>query len=70
VDELAAALEAHRQTLLLQQHRGLTGGWVFPAKTGGPHPNSVLRKAFKDLLGHLGITKRFTPHGLRRTSMI
>jgi hypothetical protein len=56
-----------RARLINVQARGLEAGWVFPSRTGGLHPNSILDKPFRDLLGHLGITKRFTPHGLRRT---
>jgi integrase len=63
----AAVLREHRSRLVAGQHRGLEAGWVFPARTGGLHANSVLDKPFKDILAHLGITKRFTPHGLRRT---
>ncbi len=65
--EHAEVLHEHRARLIAGQQRGLGEGWVFPSRTGGLHANSVLDKPFKDILAHLGITKRFTPHGLRRT---
>jgi integrase len=65
--EHAEDLHEHRARLVAEQHRGLAGGWVFPSRMGGLHANSVLDKPFKDILAHLEITKRFTPHGLRRT---
>src|SRR5262249_7031249 len=61
-------LKAHRKDLVARQHRGLKEGWVFPSTGGAPHPNSILKKPFADVLAFLGWSKRFTPHGLRRTS--
>jgi integrase len=67
VDELAEVLQEHRQRLLAIQHQGLGERWVFPSDTGAPHHNTILRKPFLDVLAHLNIRRRFTPHGLRRT---
>ena len=66
-DEHAEVLRDHRKALVAEQHRGLSAAWVFPSATGELHGGSVLCKPFKDILAHLKITKRFTPHGLRRT---
>lgn len=47
--------------------REAASGLLFPAADGRHHARTVLRKPFKDILKQAGITKRFTPHGCRRT---
>jgi integrase len=42
-------------------------GLMFPTLDGQHHDRGVLRKAFKSILKRIGITKRFTVHGCRRT---
>ncbi len=63
--ELAQVLTEHREAMS-ERERG--SGWVFPTRLGAPRTRTVLRKPFADILVHAGITKRFTPHGLRRTA--
>lgn len=45
----------------------LESGWLFPSATGGLIAKSILDKPFKKILAEVGIQKRFTVHGLRRT---
>lgn len=67
--ELRDVLREWRQELIRSQHRHLGSGWVFPSKTGKPHHNaSVMRKAFIDVLKEMGLERRFSSHGLRRTA--
>jgi integrase len=42
-------------------------GLIFPNHEGGYHYRTMLQKPFEDICKHAGITKRFTPHGCRRT---
>lgn len=42
-------------------------GLIFPAENGEHHYRTMLAKPFADVLKHAGISKRFTPHGCRRT---
>jgi integrase len=42
-------------------------GLVFAAHDGRHHNRTLLREPFKDICSRAGITKRFTPHGCRRT---
>jgi integrase len=42
-------------------------GLIFPAEDGRHHYRTLLAKPFKDILEHAAISKRFTPHGCRRT---
>ncbi|MSP17528.1 MAG: hypothetical protein EXR73_13135, partial [Myxococcales bacterium] len=47
----------------------LSSGWVFPSHVGKPHHNaSVMRKAFVDVLKEMGLDRKFSSHGLRRTA--
>jgi len=41
--------------------------WVFPSARGKPHPSGVLRKPILRIAAVIGLRKRITPHGLRRT---
>ena len=64
VPELAAILQA--------QERRLSAcvpamAWVFPSKSGKPHPSGVLRKPIRRVAAIIGLRRRITPHGLRRT---
>ncbi len=44
-------------------------GWVFPSNTGKPHHNaSAMGKAFEACLKEIGVDRRFSSHGLRRTA--
>lgn len=65
--ELAAILRAHRQLLLVKQNKGLEQGWCFPSRKGTLRTPSTLAKAWQACMKEAGITRRFTPHGLRRT---
>lgn len=46
----------------------VASGLAFPSASGGYRARSCLDKPFKDICKEAGITKRFTPHGCRRTS--
>lgn len=45
----------------------LASGLMFPTPDGRHHSRTILYKPFNDIREHAGITKRFTPHGCRRT---
>jgi integrase len=65
--ELTEILKAHRVELMRAQNPGLAKGYMFPSKTGTLRtPNSV-DAAWSKCLAKVGITKRFTLHGLRYT---
>jgi integrase len=64
-DELKAALEAHEAALNDDQK---DSGLVFPSEGGGFRSRSVLDEPFRIILKAAGISKRFTPHGCRRTA--
>ncbi len=72
--ELATLLEAKRAAFTDEQR---ASGLVFPAVRPrhagdpiGPVARSVLDEPFQRWLAKAGITKRFTPHGLRRTAAL
>jgi integrase len=68
-DELRDVLEAWRQELLRSKHRHADSGWMFPSRAGKPHHNSsCLTKVFADCLKAIGVERRFSSHGLRRTA--
>lgn len=68
-DELRDVLREWRQEMVRTQHRHLGSGWLFPSKAGGPHHNaSCMRKAFIDCLNEMGLDRKFSSHGLRRTA--
>jgi len=68
-EELRDVLQSWRQELLGTQHRHIHTGWVFPSRAGKPHHNaSCMRKAFVDCLQEMGLARRFSSHGLRRTA--
>jgi integrase len=69
IEELRGELVAWRQRLVETQQRQLASGWVFPSQVGKPHHNSsCYRKAFVDCLQVVGLDRRFSSHGLRRTA--
>ncbi len=62
-------LKVWRVELLGSVNRDADSGWVFPSRSGKPHHNSsCMRKAFVDCLRHIGVDRRFSSHGLRRTA--
>lgn len=65
--ELAAVLREHRGWLLVTQAPGLAEGWMFPSAAGTLRAPSSVDKAWKRCLTEAGISRRFTPHGLRYT---
>lgn len=63
--EVLEALQVHRATFNDAQR---SSGLLFPSpRTGGHQARTVLARPFEDICKHAGITKRFTPHGCRRT---
>lgn len=58
-------LRVHRERLSEVQ---VASGLVFPAEDGRHHARTILREPFKRIRAIAGITKRFTPHGCRRTA--
>ena len=67
-DELRGVLSEWRE-LLARSHRHADSGWVFPSKAGKPHHNaSGMGKAFEACLKEIGVDRRFSSHGLRRTA--
>jgi integrase len=68
-DELRDVLREWRQEMVRRQHRHVGSGWLFPSRAGHPHHNaSCMRKAFIDCLHLMGLERRFSSHGLRRTA--
>jgi integrase len=68
-EELKEVLTEWRKELVRSQHRHVHAGWIFPSHAGKPHHNSsCMRKAFVDCLKELGIDRRLSSHGLRRTA--
>lgn len=66
VPGVMAVLEEHRSSF---NPRQLESGLIFPSpRTGGVQSRSVLNKPFAAVLADVGITKRFTVHGCRRTA--
>jgi integrase len=67
VPELAALLKEHRIELIKRQNPGLSEGWVFPSDAGGLMYTGQIRKPLRQAAKQVGIGRRITPHGLRRT---
>jgi integrase len=67
VPEVAAVLREHRATLAAQGFGVGESDWVFPDKGGGLLPRCSLRHPMERALRRAKISKRVTPHGLRRT---
>jgi integrase len=67
-DELRQVLAEWREQLR-RSHRHFESGWVFPSKAGKPHHNaSGMGKAMEACLKEIGVDRRFSSHGLRRTA--
>jgi integrase len=67
-DELRKLLGEWREQLR-RSHRHADSGWLFPSKAGKPHHNaSGMGKAFEACLKDIGVDRRFSSHGLRRTA--
>ncbi|HEU0037119.1 MAG TPA: tyrosine-type recombinase/integrase [Kofleriaceae bacterium] len=64
VPELAAILQEHSRRV---KAGAPEMEWVFPSASGKPHPSGVLRKPIQRVAAIIGLRKRITPHGLRRT---
>jgi integrase len=67
VPELQTVLREHRARLASSGISVLDSDWVFPGEDGGLLPRVWLRWALIRVLTRVGITKRVTTHGLRRT---
>jgi integrase len=67
VPELAAVLRAHRARLVAEQHPGLKEGWIFSEADGTLLRKNYLRRPLERVLKRVGIKRRFTVHGFRRT---
>lgn len=65
LEEVAHELD---KAMATQSEEQAQSGLVFPAEDGRHHARTLLREPFKRILAHAGITKRFTPHGCRRTA--
>lgn len=65
--ELAEILKQHRVRMLKEQAPGLEKGLMFPSKVGTYRTPNTLHIAWAKCLELAGISKRFTPHGLRYT---
>jgi hypothetical protein len=52
----------------LPEGRMLDSDLLFPARHGGFRARSVLDKPFKDVASKIGLKKRITPRGMRRTN--
>jgi integrase len=67
-DELRQVLAEWRERQR-RSHRHADSGWVFPSQAGRPHHNaSGMGKAFAACLQDIGVDRRFSSHGLRRTA--
>lgn len=60
-------LRSHLAELVRVQHDGLDDGWMFPSDKGTPRYDTTLAKPLRKALTAAKISKRFTPHGFRRT---
>ena len=67
VPELATVLRAHREQLVAGQHPGLAEAWVFSDERGALLRKNYLRIPLARVVKRVGITRRFTVHGFRRT---
>jgi integrase len=68
-DELRAVLVKWQAELFTSRPKQAGSGWIFPSRPGRPHHNSsCMRKAFLDCLQEIGVHRRFSSHGLRRTA--
>lgn len=65
-EELVEILKWHVDTQL-QCHDQQESDLLFPSITGGFRSPSVLNKPFEDVANEIGLTKKFTQRGMRRT---
>ena len=65
-EALAEVLNEHRARLRRTEEI-FTTGWMFPSEVGTLRVPSTLDKAWAACVKAVGITHRFTPHGLRYT---
>lgn len=63
----ATILKEHRQWLMKRQNPGLAAGWVLPSLRGSLKTPGTLTKTWEGCLKAIGVTERFTVHGLRRS---
>lgn len=64
---LGEILKEHRRWLVERHNPGLAAGWVFPSLRGKLKTPNTLAKTWQGCLDKIGVTDRFTVHGLRRT---
>lgn len=64
VEELALILGEHKQRASEKRE---TSEWVFPSATGKPHTSGAMSKPIRRVASIIGLRKRITAHGLRRT---
>ncbi len=67
VPELAEVLNHHRAKIVAEHGQAAAPAWVFPSPGGGLLRRSVLRWPMARVLKAVGISKRVSVHGLRRT---
>jgi integrase len=60
-------LREHHEKLVANDAPGLAEGWVFPSSVGKLHSKELLRGPLRKALKDVGIERRFTIHGFRRT---
>jgi integrase len=60
-------LAQHREKLVREQHPGVDTGLMFPSRTGGHRPNTVLRKPLHKASRAAGLDIMVTPRVLRRS---
>jgi integrase len=65
--DVSALLQAHRARLEAQGHPSLETGWVFCTRKGALYRSSPINTVLQRHLASVGIAKRLTQHGLRRT---
>lgn len=67
VPELSVVLREHHRRLVVEKAPGLGEGWMFPSSVGKLHSKEMLRGPLRKALKDVGIERRFTIHGFRRT---
>lgn len=63
--ELLAVLDRYRAGFSKKQRES---GWLFPSSTGGLKSSTVLAEPIRGICERIGLGRRLTPHGLRRTA--
>lgn len=66
-DEVIDVLVGHRRQMILDQHRGLATGLMFPSKANTPRTNSSLTKPIRTAASKAGLDIIPSPQVLRRT---